>query len=120
MSEIEKLMENAGIKKKVMCEWTCKDSDVCSTNCEHHESIKEYYPTFTEHKQLELIKWLLKKKIDLTMNFAFMGNEFHISTDRFTCSFAKTFKTALARLINNLWKDLTEEEKEEIKEILNG
>ena len=47
-------------------------------------------PPFTAEKQLELIKWL--------------G--------------AEDFENALAGLINSLWQDLTEEEKQQVKGIL--
>ena len=30
MSEIEKMMQNANIKQNRMCEWTCKDNDLCN------------------------------------------------------------------------------------------
>lgn len=36
----------------------------------------------------------------------------------FKAGFAHSFEESLAELINNLWQDLTEEERNQIKEIL--
>ena len=109
MSEIEKLYENIGIGKKVMCEWTCKDSPDCNANCEHYESTQLYYPPFTAEKQLELIKWLIKYRWYIIGRY----------TDKFDL-FDENFEQALAGILNNLWHDLTEEEKQQIRIILNG
>ena len=102
MSEIEKLYENVGIGKKVMCEWTCKDSPDCNANCKHYESTQLYYPPFTAEKQLGLIKWCLDN---------YRGEIFDtIETE--------WFEEQLSAYINDIWQDLTESEQEQIKEIL--
>ena len=56
MSEIEKMYENAGIKKLLYCD-ICKAQEhalgLCAeTKCE------PFYPPFTIEKQLELIKFI--------------------------------------------------------------
>lgn len=131
MSEIEKMYENANVKQDRMCEWTCKGSEHCSTNCEHYESTQLYYPPFTAEKQIELIKTIETKcdfvdciqivyrpmedlwKISIIPVFEMAFEEIHLY---FGCD--KDFSTALAMAINNLWQDLTEEEKQQVKGIL--
>lgn len=121
MSEIEKMYENANVKQDRMCEWTCKGSEHCSTNCEHYESTQLYYPPFTAEKQIELIKWLSKSK----NGFGFLSDGYTSSCHcDFDCEwfeenfYAEDFDNALSGLINNLWQSLTSEEKQQIKEIL--
>ena len=125
MNEIEKLYENAGIEKKRMCEWICRGNEFCSTNCEHYESTKEFYPPFTAEKQLELIKWL--GKLDMIEIMKTVGEDkAWIISSRYDISEGiyhyasrnKSFEEALARLINHLWQNLTSEEKEQIRGIL--
>jgi len=117
MSEIEKLYELAEVEKKRMCEWTCKGSEHCSTNCEHYESTKEYYPPFTAEKQLELIKLLSEREIYI--NHA-EGKYFIFTMNIGGSECSKDFDTSLAKYINLIWQDLTEEERNSIKEILQG
>lgn len=88
MSEIEKLMQNAGVKK----EWKPLP----------YGDIEEYYPEFTAEKQLSLIKWLIANA-----NCAFA---FSIKPSEFT--------EYLARYVNNIWQGLKEQEKAEIRRIL--
>lgn len=107
MSEIEKLMQNAGIEP----------IPLFSTRYGYEEG-NYYMPPFTAEKQLELIKWLgdtdyyihnIYKTID-TREYCIENDFYDIQTDK--------FEKTLARLINKLWIDLTEEEKAEIKRIL--
>lgn len=114
MSEIEKLYENAGIKKLLYCD-ICKAQEhalgLCAeTKCE------PFYPPFTAEKQLELIKWLTNK-------FYFFNIEYE--NDEFSCSNGilsgfkhKKLRESLVDYINTLWQDLTDTEKAEIKRIL--
>lgn len=99
MNEIEKMMQNANVKKH----W----------NSTPYGGIEEYYPPFTAEKQLKLIKLLAKYviKIDNT------DDEFEFSTV-YTASKFSSFEESLANLINIIWQDLTEEEKQQVKEIL--
>jgi hypothetical protein len=98
MSEISKLYENAGFE------------------------VEMGYPPFTAEKQLELIKWLGKNKNGFGL--------FNDGTEGLSCHcdfhwewfrkdfYAEDFDNALAGLINSLWQDLTEEEKQQVKGIL--
>lgn len=111
MTEIEKMFENAGFIKKQCKDYSC-------TVCEQYNECKKY-PPFTPDKQLDLIKWLsdtdyyihyIYKTID-TKEYCIENDFYDIQTDK--------FEEALARLINKLWQDLTDQEKEEIRGILN-
>lgn len=95
MNEIEKLYENANIEPKYI----------------EGENLMEYsygtlkYPQFTAEKQLKIVKCILFSKWWMNLK---------------RLQFAENFKEALAGLINDLWQDLTEEEKEQIRSVLNG
>ena len=79
---------------------------------------------FTAEKQLELIKWiahkannglLINKHITdggASMVFDNLGYESTLAS-----SFI-SFEECLAKLVNNLWQDLAEKQKQEIKRIL--
>lgn len=101
MNEIEKMYTRCKIKKHQ----TCSHSDTCYNGsldeCEGCNSYK--YPPFTADKQLELIKWLLDSICLLNLK---------------RLQFSENFENDLAGLINCLWQDLTEEDKQQIKEIL--
>ena len=111
MSEIEKMYENAEI-----------------------EPIYPYtkcYPEFTAEKQIEIIKTIETKcdfvdciqivyrpmedlwKISIIPVLEMAFEEIHLY---FGCD--KDFSIALAMAINNLWQDLSEEEKQKVKGIL--
>lgn len=130
MSEITKLYENAGIERNEGLEWVCQNPDHCTyqnlsiipencSKCEYFEREMSY-PPFTAEKQLELIKFLLKnyKGIDISKKI----NRFNFLVDNATfigCHHNdKTFEESLAGVINRLWIDMSEEEKQQIKEIL--
>ena len=111
MNEVEKMYENAGIKK----DW----------NSTPYGGIEEYYPPFTPEKQLELIKWLARHNFVVCKNLGGWHTGINPTYDEefgITCSKRATnygsFEYALASLINYLWQDLTEEERKQIKEIL--
>lgn len=122
MSEIEKMYENAGVdyeERYNNCtlnkEGECKLKCSCDI-CEYSEE-KYIYPPFTAEKQIELIKWLKDNR-----DFHTCGN-WCTSLD----STGETiehrdgkFEEALAGLINQLFtaQDLTEEEKQQVKGIL--
>lgn len=110
MSEIEKLYENAGFKTEIV--------PCYSLNCEYFE-VDKGYPPFTAEKQLELIKWLIEEVDYLTL-WHFIGNkeypyDFDLGHRNAT---AQSFEECLAKLINVYWQDLTPEEQQQIKEIL--
>lgn len=124
MSEIEKLYENAGIEKtKGDCLFCPLDVHTCVRS---YDECPYYYPLFTAEKQIELIKMLSINYVDkpnktLWINKDEIANEWFISvhySDHYGYSnHADNFEEALAGLINQLWQDLTEEEKQQVKEI---
>ena len=89
MSEIEKLMQNAGVEK----EWRPLP----------YGDIEEFYPEFTAEKQLELICFIVKSK----ERISFTNKPYILTRD--------VLAIGLAFAINNLWQDLTDTEKAEIK-----
>lgn len=104
----------------------CGQQENCTTLCSCAYT-KENYPPFTAEKQLELIKWLAKNKNDFGLTFYDFEKEPQWESCCEYCweEFNDTcknidFEQSLAGLINFLWKSLTDVEKEQIKEILNG
>lgn len=121
MSEIEKLYENAGIelgcckyaeygyegeegtwyyciKENKEC-WTYPNGDA--------DCVEKGYPQFTAEKVLKIIVFFLNKGIRL--DFSVKENT-RISVEN--------FKECIAQIGAKYWQDLTEEEKQQIKEIL--
>ena len=110
MSEIKKLYENAGVEKK----WKPLP----------YGDIEEFYPPFTAEKQLELIKWLIQKNFydERIIRSNYEKTSFYCSylDDYCESEEFEKFEEALANVFNYFWQDLTDTEKEQIKEILNG
>lgn len=107
MNEIEKMYENAGFKTEIV--------PCYSLNCEYFE-VDKGYPPFTAEKQLELIKWLMKYD---EIHGDYNDDEYGFSTLNYSGKYKKDFEESLASVINNeLWQDLTEEEKQQVKGIL--
>ena len=117
-NEISKMFENAGFIKKQCKDYSC-------TVCEQYNSC-EKYPPFTTEKQLELIKWLAKI-YELRINWAEQYYSYHfvirdyknIRLNHSVCAYEVPFEETLAYLINRIWQSLTEQEKKEIRGILN-
>ena len=122
-TEIDKLYENAEIEKIHNCKGCEYEEEYICDDCPPQQLI---YPPFTAEKQLELIKWiahkahnglLINKHITnggASMVFDDLGDE-SILVSSFI-----SFEECIAKLVNNLWQSLTEEEKEQIRGILNG
>ena len=114
---IEKMYENANIK---ICKrkqgFTLKDcTDRNCRECGYYD-----IPQFTAEKQLSLIKWLLG---GYDIGFNQLGERcINTSLDGVNCigglGSGDTFEESLAQAINDIWQDLTEEERKQIKEIL--
>ena len=141
MNEVEKLYENAGIKSLPTCK-NCNMLDeywsngtycsTCKCDKDNYEcNIANYiYPPFTAKKQIELIKWLAIRFNSDYM--AYWHNEIkdvwifrlyeltEISSEEpyIYEGRNKDFTEALCDLFNDLWQDLTEEERRQIKDIL--
>lgn len=121
MSNIQKLYELTGI--------TCKDLEFCK-DCIHlkdnqcvskQEFVEECLP-LTAEKQLELIKWFVKTFAEIeTFEINYYLNDcFQILSCNSVSKFEFGFEEALASFIFNLYLDLTDDQKEEIKRILNN
>ena len=139
MSEIEKLYKTAGYANtwvqryddgyyerehyynsyKVMIKsmmekngWTLTEAqEVAKKEC------KKEHPPFTAKKQIELIKWLVKNqdifKITYHREFLWCSSIEWVESDCY-----EEFEESLADLINTIWQDLTPEEKQQVKGIL--
>ena len=135
MHEIEKLYENAKVYDfRYDCDVSFTDGQFGRiTNCSRGEVIdyctdkkyfksakvincKHLYPPFTAKKQLNLIKFLFNHNVYYDVDEK--GNYwFHITDDCYTYYYNK-FEIALANIINEMWQDLTSEEKEQIRSVL--
>lgn len=118
MNEITKLYENAEVNQIcdtfahwMQCEWKTRQCE----DCEHF-----VYPPFTAEKQLELIKFFSKREdfaLDYYLDCWRVKTDFRFEYyDKYFEH--KDFEQALAGLINTLWQSLTEEERKQIKNIL--
>lgn len=98
-------------------EYYCNDCEGDCIDCTWYDEDEVYTP-FTAEKQLELIKWLAKN-----LTFGVLVHSYdskcrlnilkrHLSTSH------TDFSQALAGLVCELWKDLTDKQREEIKRIL--
>jgi hypothetical protein len=126
MSEIEKMYRTA---KVVPSHHYCNDcqydmSAECPIRCPDNVAV---YPPFTAEKQIELIKWSGKNKNGFNVfydtSFNSKEKQYWCCADQHYedfnyCCHEKEFDNALAGLINNLWQDLTEKEKQQVKGIL--
>lgn len=135
MSEIEKMYKNAGVetnKYKLCCtgckhiaklevingypsKWICDKYDEVA-NCDKAEPE---YPPFTAEKQIELIKFLLKNYVGIDISKRINGFNFLVDNATFNgCKHNdKNFEESLAGVINKLWVDMPEEEKQQVKEL---
>lgn len=108
--------------------------DYC-TNKQDYRYCKVYkvnkiYPPFTAKKQLKLIKWLILNDFVDELDIFYRPFELmwvfkiynvpEFANEKSACRMGAdmTFEKGLASLINNLWQDLTEEEKQQVKGIL--
>lgn len=101
MSEIEKMYENAEPNRNCNLYKHFTECPMKHTQCEDCENF--VYPPFTAEKQLEIVKMIL-------------FSTWWINLKRL--QFSEKFDEGLAQMINELWQDLTEEEKQQIKDIL--
>ena len=125
MNEIEKMYENAEVEKPQInyctsdnCPFNWKYG-ICQTkNCPNWATKQsEYYPPFTAEKQIELIKWLAKHYGNIhILNNAARGFAIGIEGVSFNL---KKFEEIIAMVLNTFWQDLTDQDKEEIRRILN-
>ena len=115
MSEIEKMYENAGIKKtKGDCLFCPLDVHTCVRS---YDECPHYYPPFTAMKQLLLLQWIVNKT-DLYLHRHKTDFNYSIASGDIAVNKNKDFKESIAEFINTMWQDLTEEEKQQVKGIL--
>lgn len=124
MSEIDKLYKNAGIKAdRIVCYRgfdNCIDNDF-NCHCHNEKPCKDaakIYPPFTAEKQINLILFLANREIRISPTYISSGyylNNLHKIKSSRNIS---TFENSLAQHINAIWQDLTPEEKQQVKGIL--
>lgn len=122
MSEIEKMYKLANVqpqyKKRIECKEGYSIGQPCEKcpciNCEK-SVFEDVMPPFTAEKQIEIVKFLLHKGVYYDTD----GDTywFHY-TDEIENATYRPFKEAIAEFINGFWQDLTEEEKQQVKGIL--
>ena len=127
MNEIEKLYKNAGIEPQYKKLIECKHGYAVGKPCNHPPCINCEYsifedimPPFTAEKQLELIKWLATRELKIKTQKQPCATYIGI-LGQHECFYGieeTHFEQALAGVINCLWQNLTKEEKQEIKRIL--
>ena len=123
MSEIEKMYDNTIGKQSYCTANDCLDM----SKCESCYFCKQMYPPFTAEKQLELIKWLAEYKNEFglfhSMDYRINKNKWWVCCDKNYEDFLEAyhdtnFEQALAGLINSIWTSCSEEERKQIKDIL--
>ena len=114
MNEVEKLYELAEVNKKC----TDKRYEKCTGVC--YDCKYFIYPSFTAEKQIEIIKFLIGKHARFDMFKDCEQKDLYMVY--YECRYFPKqylpFEEALAESINHLWQELTEEEKKQVKGIL--
>ena len=117
MNEIEKMYKNAGIEpiKQGYCGWDCDCpfSDVihnkCGDDCPYWKYEDEAkYLSFTAEKQIKLIELFIS-----SIWWENLKSLYRIIDD------SLSFADKLAKIVNYLWISLSDEEKKQIKDILD-
>jgi hypothetical protein len=115
MKEITKLYENAGVLKECLSPCYINKTWRKTRDCPNCDN-REYYPPFTAEKQIEILKLLCQRRF---IEFGTTPDEEYFLYDN-DChqSYNQHFDEAVAKFVNMLWQNLTEGEKQQIKEIL--
>ena len=107
MNEIEKMYENANVETLSYC---CDGTHGEPTKrCKGCPDYREIYPQITAEKQLKILCFIVNNKHSVTFHDQVFGG------DKLTL---KKIQEDLAWAVNKIWQDLTPEEKQQIKEIL--
>lgn len=88
--------------------------------------VDKVYPPFTAEKQLDIENVILQNKKNYNKWIEYNINVYgewvirFVRTDKFApyIALGKTRAEAFANVVNHFWQDLTEENKQQIKEIL--
>ena len=144
MNEVEKMYENAGIEPDInyVCDKEpCKQYSVDCQECSHLYDTRVDYPDFTAEKQITILMFILNKFGDIGFQkmYSIKGNDENTRKDFIKClcdcehetldsrpvdfyyqkgASGDNFEESLAGLINSIWQSLTEEERKQIKNIL--
>ena len=121
MNEVEKMYSNAGIKPVI------RDNAIGKGYYIEHQRVEEY-PPFTAEKQLEIMKAISTNHISADYSYKYLGidrdeidGEIYLNLcidgEKYHAH-DKDFSVALAKLVNLIWRDLTDAERTQIKEIL--
>ncbi|MBO7696223.1 MAG: hypothetical protein J6T10_26605 [Methanobrevibacter sp.] len=120
MNEVEKMYENAGILKECLSPCLINKTWRKYHDCPNCNKRKNY-PPFTAEKQLELIK-LLSYYYNITISKNFENDyTFQCEGDdvrRYVFTSGQGFAEQIASFINMCYELLPEEERKQIKEIL--
>lgn len=120
MSEVKKLYELVGIENYSIKGWTGFVPNKYKIIADDDDNVIDIVLDFTAEKQLELIKWLCDTDYYITEFCRLIDTrEYYIETD-YKHFQSSSFEETLAGLVNKLWQDLTEQERTEIRSILNG
>ena len=120
MNEVTKLYENAGIKPYIYCSKPRLDCDAretgnCKQDCEYYSGEGLLTP-FNAEKQLLLLGLLARKYGEVhIINNTSRGMSIGIEGISFNL---KDFGETIAMVLNTFWQDLTEEDKQQVKGIL--
>ena len=126
MNEIEKMYENVKLTNlycgddyiaEYMLQSECTNDN--EEKCKTCDKVKISYPPFTAEKQLELLKLLIRHyKTEIYCRYANDKYKLIIYTEDCCTSDMDSFENALASVVCDIWGLLTEEEKQQIKDIL--
>ena len=125
MSEVEKLYRNCGIENYRLVNYSgLVPNGYIIIDDENREGyVKEIVRDFTAEKQIKIIEWLGNSKAFFDANetiFSLITN--HKDKNGVVKGYegkGNSVDSCLASLVNNLWQDLTDAERKQIKEILS-
>jgi len=124
MNEVEKLYKNVGIKKEVIpCPAKYYGYDCTRNNWDDEDCSCDIdgYPLFTAEKQLEIIK-LLSYYYNITISKNFENDyTFQCEGDdvrRYVFTSGQDFAEQIASFVNMCYELLPEEERKQIRNIL--
>ena len=115
MSEVEKMYELAQPEKRCDTYGTFRQCPHKTWKCEECTSF--VYRPFTAEKQIAILQ-LLTQQCDLTISHFTEWEFIHYDGQEPLQITGKDFTKTFAKLINAYWQDLTEEEKQQVKGIL--
>lgn len=139
MSEIEKMYRNVGLFNM----WVERYNDGYYEHERYYNSYKEMinnmmkangwtlseaqevakrecrkeHPSFTAEQQIVLLQTLIFSNKAFSIGRVYPHNIIQINDNKYVGK-GETFGEAIAEIINKMWRDLTEEEKQQVKGIL--